>query len=153
MFVKSASRTVTLKILTILLLLFCFRVAAQLLQKIWDIPLLPEYDTWHSASISYSTLLLSQLIIILLSVVVIMRINQDSYRAHPVRCKIMLWLGWIYFLFMLIRFVLSITVMQSHSWFGATMPAFSHMVLAGFLIVLGEYEKSQLNAQGVRSDS
>jgi len=35
--------------------------------------------------------------------------------------------------------------MQSHHWFGATLPAFFHIVLALFLVVLGAYEKSQVN--------
>lgn len=146
MFVKSATRTVTLKALIILLLLFCFRVDAQLIQLVTDVPFLPGFDAWHSASIPYGVLLGSQCLIIFLALMVILKINKNSYRVNHGRSIGLLWVGWLYFLFMTVRFLLSITIMQSHSWFGATLPAIFHMVLASFLIVLGAYEKCQLDS-------
>ena len=151
--VNSATREVTLKILIIILILFSFRVISQYLQLNANIEFLPEFDAWHSASIPYPFLLCSQLIIIFLSVTVILKIYNNSYRANDKRAKILLWLGWLYFTFMMIRFLLSITFMQSHVWFGATLPAFFHMVLASFLIVLGSYEKAELGSWESSSES
>jgi hypothetical protein len=153
MLVKFATRQVTLKALIIILLLFSFRVASQYLQLNADISFLPEFDAWHSASIPYQLLLWSQLILIFLSVTVILKIYKSSYRANDKRATILLWIGWLYFTFMMIRFLLSITVMQSHVWFGATLPAFFHMVLASFLIVLGSYEKAELDSWENNSES
>jgi len=137
----------------ILLVLFCFRVGVQFIQLVADLPLLPEFDAWHSASISYPVLLGFQLIIIFLSLTVIVRIYHNNYRENYKRSIILLWIGWLYFVFMLIRFLLSITIMQSHVWFGATLPAFFHLVLALFLIVLGTVEKSQLGSRDVSRES
>jgi hypothetical protein len=146
MLVNSVTREVTLKILTIILLLFSFRVVSQYLQLNADITFLPEFDAWHSASIPYPFLLCSQLIIIFLSGTVILKIYKCSYRANAKRATILMWLGWLYFILMMIRFLLSTTVLQSHVWFGATLPAFFHMVLASFLIALGSYEKAELDS-------
>ena len=143
----------TLKFLIVLLLLFSFRVAAQFIQLVTDVPLLPSFDAWHSASIPYVVLLGSQCLIIFLALMVIVKIFKQSYRANHSRSIGLLWVGRLYFLFMAARFVLSITIMQSHTWFGATLPAVFHMVLALFLIVLGTYEKSQLESLEGSSES
>lgn len=137
-------RQLTVKLLLILLALFCFRVLAQLVQLSEGLSFLPGFDAWHSASIPYPALLGSQLCIIFLSFYVIAKINSGSYRANSARSKILFWLGWLYFSFMFVRFILSVTIMQSHAWFGATLPAIFHMVLALFLVVLGSYEKNTL---------
>ena len=153
MFYLSITRSVSLRILSILLLLFCFRVAAQLIQLVTSVSFLPGFDAWHSASIPYSVLLGSQGLIIAVALMVIVKIYKHSYRANNARSTVLLWLGWLYFLFMTARFLLSISIMQSHPWFGATLPAIFHIVLALFLIVLGAYEKSQLNDQETKSEA
>jgi uncharacterized protein len=87
-------------------------------------------------------LLGSQLIIIATVLAVIMHIQSGHYVCHSGRGKILLLSGGIYFTLMCLRFVLSITVLGSHPWFGATLPALFHMILAGFLLTLGMYELS-----------
>jgi hypothetical protein len=137
-------RKLAVKILLLLLLLFSFRVAAQFIQLSAGLSFLPGFDAWHSASIPYPALLGSQLLIIFVSVLVIRKIHDGSYGANSRRSKILFWLGWLYFIFMFARFILSITIMQSHAWFGATLPAIFHMVLALFLLFLSSYEKAQI---------
>ena len=145
-------RKLAVKILLLLLLLFCFRVLAQFVQLSDGLSFLPGFDAWHSASIPYPALLGSQLLIIFVSVFVIRKIHNGSYRANSTRSKILFWLGWLYFISMFARFILSITIMQSHAWFGATLPAIFHMVLALFLLVLGSYEKAQLSLKEKTSE-
>ena len=145
-------RQLAVKLLLLLLLLFCFRVVAQFVQLFAGLSFLPGFDAWHSASIPYPALLGSQLLIIFSSVFVISKIRSDSYRANSTRSKILLWLGWLYFIFMFIRFILSVTIMQSHVWFGTTLPAIFHMVLALFLVVVGSYEKEQLRLKETSSE-
>jgi uncharacterized protein len=134
------SRLSTVRWLALFLILFCFRVLAQFLQSIIHIPLLPPFDAWHSSTIPYAWLLGSQIIIIVVSLAVITQVWRDSYACSSRRGKFIIWSGSIYFTLMCLRFVLSITVLGSHPWFGATLPAFFHMVLAGFLVSLGIYE-------------
>jgi hypothetical protein len=136
------SRQSTVRWLALFLILFCFRVLAQFLQSIVHIPLLPQFHAWHSSTVPYSWLLGSQITTILVSLAVITQVRRDSYSCRNWRGKLLIWSGSIYFTLMCLRFVLSITVMDSHPWLGATLPAFFHMVLAGFLITLGIYERT-----------
>jgi uncharacterized protein len=143
------SKQSTIRWLLLLLILFCFRILAQFLQSITNIPLLPPFHVWHSSTIPYVWLLGSQIFIIVLSIAVIAQIRRGSYMCRNWRGKFLIWSGAIYFTLMCLRFVLSITIFRSHPWFGATLPAVFHVVLAGFLITLGIYE--QTNAKGIES--
>jgi hypothetical protein len=134
------SRLSTVRWLALFLILFCFRVLAQFLQSIVHIPLLPPFNAWHSTTIPYAWLLGSQIMIITVSLTVITQVRRNSYTCRGWRGKFLIWSGGIYFTLMCLRFVLSITILGSHPWFGATLPAFFHMVLAGFLITMGIYE-------------
>ena len=134
----TADRTVVLIIS--LLALFVFRVLAQLLQYNNDLPYLPGFEVWHSATIPYAWVLVSQLLIISVILAVIFKIHFKTYRRNKKRALILLGFGLIYFLFMTLRFVLSLTILPSHPWFGATLPAFFHMVLASIVIVIGLYD-------------
>jgi hypothetical protein len=142
------SRVSTVRWLALFLFLFCFRVLAQFLQSIVHIPLLPQFHAWHSSTIPYAWLLGSQIMIIVVSLAVITQVRRGSYACRSWRGKFLIWSGGIYFTLMCLRFVLSITVLGSHPWFGATLPAFFHMVLAGFLITLGIHEKT--NTQDIK---
>jgi uncharacterized protein len=142
------SRVSTVRWLALFLILFCFRVLVQFLQSIVHIPLLPPFNAWHSSTIPYAWLLGSQSMIIVVSLAVITQVRRGSYACRSWRGKFLIWSGSIYFTLMYLRFVLSITVMGTHPWFGATLPAFFHMVLAGFLITLGIYE--QTNTQDIK---
>jgi len=88
------TRAFALKTLTILLLMFCFRVTAQLLQRLTTIDFLPGFDAWHSASIPYAYLLASQCIIIVLALVVIVNIYNQAYRALLGRSIALLWVDY-----------------------------------------------------------
>lgn len=134
------SRQSTIKLLFVLLILFFVRVLAQLLQNNLEISWLPAFDAWHSATIPYSWLLISQVVITTIIVSVIVHIQRGSYLLKKARASLLLWIGAIYFLFMLMRFILSITLMTTHPWFGATLPALFHMVLASVFLVIGLYE-------------
>ncbi len=136
------NRKTTTLALSTLLVLFCFRVSAQLIQWLHPVSWLPDFESWHSAALPYAWLLASQGLIIIVFVGVIIRIKLSRYGCNEMRVKLLLALGWVYFAFMLVRFVLSVTLLPSHPWFGATLPALFHIVLATMLLVLGYYEKN-----------
>ena len=131
----------TVFILITLLVLFCFRVAAQFIQSVTSVSWLPEFEIWHSGALPYPSLLAAQLLIVSIAVVVIFRIQNDTYRRSVLRSKVLLVLGFLYLAFMLVRFVLSVTILSEHFWFGATLPAIFHIVLACFIVVVGLYER------------
>ena len=141
----------TIQILSGLTLAFCFRVIAQLLQKFGNFNFLPSFNDWQSGSIPYLWLFISQVIIISIAIYTIFKIHKNTYKYSIKKSKVLLFIGWLYFIFMLIRFVLSITILQSHPWYGATIPAAFHMVLAAYLIVLGWYEYNQITGRNNQS--
>lgn len=47
--------------------------------------------------------------------------------------------GSIYFLLMLFRLIVGFTFAPDHPWFGAWIPAFFHMVLASFVLLVGHF--------------
>ncbi|MCZ6640708.1 MAG: hypothetical protein O7F71_03975 [Gammaproteobacteria bacterium] len=136
------NKKTTVFALTTLLALFCFRVSAQLVQWLHSVPWLPDFESWHSGALPYAWLLVSQGLIIIVFTGVIVRIQLSWYGYYDLRVKLLLAIGWVYFAFMLLRFVLSVTLLPSHPWFGATLPALFHIVLATMLLVLGYYEKN-----------
>ena len=125
-----------------LLVLFCFRVSAQLIQWVHSVPWLPDFESWHSGALPYVWLLVSQSLIIIVFIGVIIRIQLNQYGYYGMRVRLLLVIGWVYFAFMSLRFVLSVTLLPSHPWFGATLPAFFHIVLASMLLIIGYYEKT-----------
>ena len=130
----------TLSWLVVLLVLFLYRVLSQLVQYFVNIPWLPDFGDWHSATIPYALLFLSQIVIVTVIVNTILNIQRDKYDFKKRRASFLLWIGGAYFLFMLIRLILSLTFMSQHPWFGATLPALFHLVLAAVFIVTGLYE-------------
>lgn len=130
----------TIKLLYVLLALFIFRVLIQLIQFFGDLSFLPDFESWHSETIPYGWLLLSQGLIIAWVIAVILRIHRMQYRFNEKCALFLLWSGSLYFLVMLARLILSITILTSHPWFGATLPALFHLVLASIVIVTGLYE-------------
>ena len=127
---------------TILLLLFLFRVLAQLAQYFIEYSFLPRFESWHSETLPYAWLVISQVLIIAGVSTLIVRIHLGQYRYYRRRAWALLCLGSLYFLFMLVRLLLGLTILAGHSWFGATLPAFFHLILAGIVITAGLHEYS-----------
>ena len=128
-------------LLVMLLILFTFRVLAQLLQFGLDMSWLPTFNAWHSATVPYGWLLLSQFVIISIIITVIIKIQRQTYAFKKTRAMILLWLGATYFFIMLVRLIIGFTIMPDHPWFGATLPALFHLVLASIFFVIGIYEQ------------
>lgn len=127
-------------VLSLLLALFLVRVLAQFIQYFGDLAFLPGFEAWHSATLPYGWLLFSQAVIIAAVVMVITRVHGGNYRCSRLRALVLLWAGVLYFLFMLVRLVLSVTLLPDHPWFGAPLPAIFHLVLAGIVMTIGLYE-------------
>ncbi len=124
-------------VLIVLFSLFCFRVAAQAVQLIYPLPFIPAFADWHSGALPYGLLLLSQLIIIVLCLKVIYSFRGDRISPSLKSGKLYLILGCLYFSVKMVRIIGGFTFAADVSWFQARIPAFFHLVLASFLIVLG----------------
>ena len=103
-----------------LLLLFFFRVAAQLIQ-------------------AYSLLVSLQLIILVACGRVVWSFLSGTVVPSGEKGRLLLVLGWVYFVVMGIRLLIGLTVAPNHFWFGAIVPTLFHLVLASFLLVSGSF--------------
>ena len=125
--------------LWVLMSLFAFRVAAQLLQSRAALPVLPPFEDWHSSVVPYGWLLLAQVLI--LATLAKIALDFSTGRVRPSRLRGWIWLGAgaVYFSIMVLRLALGATLPDADPWFGRTLPALFHLVLAGFVLVVGSF--------------
>ena len=128
----------TAAILSVLLGLFCFRVAAQLIQALAPVSLLSSFEAWHSGALPYPLLVATQLVIITMYAWIAWGIQAGRTQPDRRLGRWLLGFGGVYFAFMLVRLALGATVAQQ-TWFDAPIPSVFHLVLAGFLLVAGNF--------------
>jgi len=133
------SRKSYLRVLSVFYFLFLFRVLAQLIQKFAPVTFLPEFNAWHSETISYSALLSSQIVIIVLMSYVLIKFIQGKLLPSRKLGKLLLVLGAIYFISMLFRLIAGLTIFIDKPWFTAYIPTIFHLDLALFLLTLAKF--------------
>ena len=119
--------------------LFLLRVLAQLLQAVQPISFLPPFQAWHGAVLPYPLLVISQVFIILVLATIVMRVKTDAINPSRWKYRACFTLGGIYFTFMAFRLIAGLTFLGEHPWFSKHLPAFFHVVLAIFVLLLGHY--------------
>jgi hypothetical protein len=126
-------------LLAALLLLFLGRVAAQLVQRLWPTPLLPDFAAWQSGLLPYGVLLASQLVI--LAAILHQLVHIWIGRVRPKRRVgiVLLVLGGVYMAGAGFRLAAGVANLFDLPFFQAKLPAFFHMVLAGVVLVLGDF--------------
>lgn len=126
-------------ILWLLLVLFACRVFAQLVVYFIDVPYIPSFNQWHSASMPYGLLIFFQAVIIL----IFARITLSFTWARVVpryRAGLgFLAIGGLYFFLMLSRLIIGAFSLSDIPWWNNPIPSFFHLVLATFLIVVGYF--------------
>jgi hypothetical protein len=126
-------------ILLVLLLIFCFRVIAQLLQAFYPINILPPFEAWHSGAVPYPVLFVFQVVIIVIFGRGVWQLRNENVKTSYRRGKVILVFGGLYFASMLFRLLIGLTLAVDHSWFGAIIPTIFHLVLASFILIYGHY--------------
>ena len=119
--------------------LFVFRVLAQLTQAIHPVSFLPPFQAWHGATLPYPLLGALQVGIIVVLVNVLWRVRTDIISHRPWKYRVWFALGGIYFASMAVRLFAGLTFLADHPWFSKSLPAFFHVVLAIFILILGHY--------------
>ncbi len=119
--------------------LFGFRVLAQLIQVLRPVSFLPPFESWQGAVLPYPLLVASQAAIILVLGRVLWLLRVDGISPSRTKYRICFALGGIYFAFMGFRLVAGLTLLAGHPWYSKSLPAFFHVVLAAFLLLLGHY--------------
>lgn len=125
--------------LAVLLGLFWFRVIAQLVQALWPTDALPGFEAWHSGTLPYPVLVLSQAAIIAILIWLVRRFWRGGSLGGA-RLRAALWIfGSLYFAGSLIRFVGGFIFAAQNAFMSAHLPAFFHIVLASAVIVIASY--------------
>jgi hypothetical protein len=125
--------------LTALLMLFFGRVAAQLVQWLWPTPLLPDFAAWQSGLLPYGVLVAAQLMILVLILHQIARIWSGRARPRRRLGLLLLVLGGIYMAGAAFRLAVGVAKLIDLPFFQAILPSVFHMVLAGMVLVLGDF--------------
>jgi len=121
---------------------FFLRMLGQFLVAFFNVEFLPPMAAWYSRLVPYPLLLPVQVLILIVQA----KVSRDIWRgsgffaaARPRGGTILGWLSLVYFLGMVLRYVLSMTLHPERRWLGGTIPIFFHIILAGYVFVLGWY--------------
>lgn len=132
--------------LLLLLVLFCLRVAGQMLVAFAGVTFLPPMKEWYSGLLPYRYLLPSQfLIIFLFSKICFDLFRGAGYFAIP-RWRMgrsLTIFGIVYLLSMILRYVLRMSLYPEERWTGGSIPIFFHWVLAAYVLVLASFNRSE----------
>lgn len=122
-----------------LLSLFIFRILAQLAALLFNLNFLPPFESWHGGILPYPLLLATQFLILYWLVKTASQFSRGAVSARRDLGVNVLVIASIYFVVMLARLVLGMTILSEHRWFASPLPAFFHLVLASFLLLYGHF--------------
>jgi len=124
------------------LLLFSFRVIAQLLQYFFNLSFLPPFKSWDSNTVPYGILVIAQIFIVFSFSKIIYKIARNKIVPNLKTGYILIVFGTLYFAIMLFRLFAGLTLLHDVKWFSYPIPSFFHLVLASFLILFGYFHLS-----------
>ena len=119
--------------------LFGLRVAGQAVQFWMPQSFLPTFDLFQGSNLRYSTLLLIQLLILGLMLRTCLRVGGGISVADRRLGRGLAWFGGIYMAGSVARIAVGIVMPSAPAWFSAWIPAFFHLVLAGFVLTAAHY--------------
>lgn len=119
--------------------LFGLRVAGQAVQFWMPQSFLPAFDAFQGSNLGYSTLLLLQLLIFALMLRTCLRVGTGISVPDRRFGRGLAWFGGIYMVGSVIRIAVGIAATSAPAWFSAWIPAFFHLVLAGFVLTAAHY--------------
>lgn len=123
----------------LLSILFALRVLGQVIQFWLPQPFLPAFEKFQGSSLVYPLLLSVQLVILGLMLRTSWRAQTGTFVNSRRSGRIWLWFGSIYMTGSLLRIGVGLTIPDAAPWFRAWIPAFFHVVLAGFVLTLAAY--------------
>jgi hypothetical protein len=125
--------------LWLLLALFAFRVLAQPLSLVLHSAILPRFDSWQGAVLPYGLLLAAQLLLLTAFGWTAYRFSTGVVRPRRSVGAVALTIGSLYFLSMVARLLLGLTVLNHQRWFASPIPTIFHLVLAAWVLVYGHF--------------
>ena len=125
--------------LWLLLALFAVRVVAQPLSLVVHSAVLPPFESWHSGALPYGLLVASQVAILAVLGWTAWRFTTDAVTPRHSIGVVALAFGSLYFLAMVARLVLGLTVLSQQRWFASPLPTVFHLVLAAYVLVYARF--------------
>jgi hypothetical protein len=119
--------------------LFAFRVVAQLAALLFKPNFLPAFESWHGDVLPYSLLLATQVLILIWLAWTAWQFSQSNVYPRRRLGMVIIILASLYFLVMLSRLLLGLTILSEHRWFASYLPAFFHLVLACYLFLYAHF--------------
>jgi hypothetical protein len=126
-----------------LTLLFALRVLGQAVQHWWPRDFLPPFDAFQGSGLGYPWLLTAQVIILALMIRSCRRVNAGAPYPSQRSARFLAWFGGIYLAGSVCRLVVGLLLPDVPHWFRAWIPAFFHLVLASFVLVLALHGRRQ----------
>jgi hypothetical protein len=126
--------------------LFGLRVAGQALQIWLPQPFLPAIDEFQGSNLRYSTLLAIQLLILGLMVRTCWRVLRGVTVPDRRLGRGLAWFGGIYMAGSIARIAVGMAAPSAPDWFSAWIPAFFHLVLAGFALAAAHFHLHHFQA-------
>jgi hypothetical protein len=123
-------------LLWVLTALFTARVLGQVVQRWWPQPFLPPFNSFQGSGLPYPLLLTAQVVILGLMMRTALRVRSGTHRRSPAQQKALAWFAFVYMGGSILRIVIGIFVPAAPAWFTTWIPAFFHLVLAAFVMVL-----------------
>lgn len=134
-------------LLWVLLLLFLFRVVAQLVQWIHPLSWLPPFEVWHGAVLGYWQLLVVQVALLIWLFRIALRHTRGEWVAHRRVGQALAVLGGMYASAVLLRFAIGFFDLASSEWFDRPLPTFFHGVLAVWVLAVGLFHWQETSRQ------
>lgn len=119
--------------------LFAARVLGQALQRWLPQPFLPPEEAFQGSSLPYGILLATQLAILAAMLYVTFRMQTGALVPSRHLGFGLAWAGAVYMTFSIGRIAVGLAMPDAHSWFRTWIPAFFHLVLAGFVLTVSVY--------------
>ncbi len=119
--------------------LFALRVIAQAVALVFPSDFLPTFESWHGGVLPYAVLLSTQLLILCWMVKTAKQFSLNTVQPRQRFGMLVTIFASLYFGIMLLRLILGLTILSEHRWFASYLPAFFHLVLAGYLFLYGHF--------------
>ena len=116
--------------------LFALRVLGQAIQHWAPLPVLPAFGDFQGSNLPYPMLLGIQLAILALMVGASWRHAAGKLARRPLAARVLHAFAAIYFTASVLRILVGVFHPDAGPWFTAWIPAFFHLVLAGFVWTL-----------------
>lgn len=130
--------------LSVLAFLFLGRVIGQVLVAYCGVTFLPPMKEWYSGLLPYPVLLPAQILILIFQFEVSRQLWAGKGPLTNRRQRLgtaLKWFSAVYFLAMLARYVITMTMFPERRWYGGAIPIFFHWVLAAYLFLLSRYHR------------